>query len=99
VVWRGQVSDQFPVPVDQKYANGEVGGSYVTGKWSNQSHLVLESSEGAKDFIIYAVLWPERGTKAARVSARLGEDGWAEIERPDGKKDRIVLSDNKLVIN
>jgi hypothetical protein len=99
VVWRGQVSDQFPVPVDQKYANGEVGGSYVTGKWSNQSHLVLESSEGAKDFIIYAVLWPERGTKAARVSARLGEDGLVEIERPDGKKDRIVLSDNKLVIN
>src|SRR5205814_2358147 len=60
LAWSANITDQFPVPVDQKYVSGEVGTNYVTGKWSNQSHLTLESKSAAKDFTIYAVLWPER---------------------------------------
>src|SRR6266446_2773401 len=64
VTWDGSVTDQFPVPVDPKYTTGEAGSSYVTGKWTNQSHLTLESAEAAREFTVYAVLWPERLSSA-----------------------------------
>ena len=63
--WRGSVTDQFPVPIDEKYATGKVGSNYITGKWTNQSHLTVDSAEPAREFIIFAVLWPERGAKPA----------------------------------
>ena len=94
VAWHGSVTDQFPVPVDRKYATGETGGSYVTGKWSNQSHLTAESVEGAKSFTVFTVLWPERGlSKSVALSAALGADGVLTVARPDGKADRANLTD------
>ena len=99
VSWRGQVTDRFPVPVDPKYVSGEVGGSYVTRKWSNQSHLTVESREAANDFTVFAVLWPERGTKPVKLAATLGSDGVLTIPRPDGKNDRLTLTDDSLRIN
>jgi len=95
--WRDNVTDQFPVPVDEKYLTGEAGSSYVTGKWSNQSHLTVESTEAAKSFTVFAVLWPERGTNNSRtVSTTLGAGGELTIVRPDGKTDRVNLTDDAL---
>ena len=100
VTWAGNVTDQFPVPVDPKYFSGEVGSSYVTGKWSNQSHLTLESAAPAKDFTIYTVLWPERGTgKAMKFSATLDGLGVLTVQRPDGKTDQITLTDDSFKLN
>ena len=91
------MTDQFPVPVDAKYLTGEAGSSYVTGKWSNQSHLTVESTEAAKSFTVFAVLWPERGAnKSVALSATLGADGELTVVRPDGKTDRVNLTDDAL---
>jgi hypothetical protein len=96
VMWRGSVTDQFPVPVDPKYTTGEAGSSYVTGKWSNQDHLTLESTKPATEFTVYAVLWPERsGTAPAPLKVALNEDV-LRITRPDGKTDLITLTDASL---
>jgi hypothetical protein len=100
VKWHGSVTDKFPIPVDPKYVSGEVGGSYVTGKWSNQSHLTIESAEPAKEFTIFAVLWPERGAdKVVKFSAKLAADGMLAVTRPDGKIDRVMLTDDLLKVN
>jgi len=65
-----RVTDKFPVPVDPKYVSGEVGASYVTGKWSDQSHLTATSAAAAPKFTVFAVLWPERGKdNAVKISA------------------------------
>ena len=91
------MTDQFPVPVDAKYLTGEAGSSYVTGTWSNQSHLTAESTEAARSFTVFAVLWPERGTnKSVAISATLGVDGVMAVVRPDGKTDRVNLTDDAL---
>jgi len=102
VEWQTNVTDRFPVPVDPKYATGEVTGSYLTGKWHNHSHLTLESSTPAAAFTVYAVLYPERtqGADGARVSAiplqaRVEGDALV-IARPDGRTDTLVLTDNSL---
>ena len=100
VTWQGEVTDKFPVPVDPKYVSGEVGASYVTGKWTDQSHLTVTSAAAAKNFTVFAVLWPERGAdKTVKLAATLGDDGVLTIVRPDGKTDRIALADNSLTIN
>lgn len=96
VTWHGSVTDKFPVPVDPKYLSGEVGRSYVTGKWSNQSHLTLASAESATGFAVYAVLWPEReSSKPGALRATLDGDA-LRVGRPDGKTDRITLTDTSL---
>ena len=96
--WRGSITDQFPVPVDPKYVSGQVGQSYVTGKWSNQSHLTLESQSTASDFTVYAVLWPERAGKPISLSATLSTANELTVKRPDGKTDRLALTDETLDI-
>jgi len=99
VTWKGSVTDRFPVPIDPKYVSGKAGSSYVTAKWSNQSHLTAESTEAAKSFTVFAVLWPERGTnQAATLSATLGANGVLTVARPDGKTDRISLTDSSLIL-
>lgn len=96
VTWSGSITDQFPVPVDPKYVSGEVGASYVTGKWSNQSHLTLESTAPAKEFTVYSVLWPERKSSAApKLNVALQGDTLT-ISRPDGKSDTLTLTDASL---
>ena len=94
--WTFAITKRFPVPVDPKYVKGDAGAGYVTGTWHEQAHLTLESTAPAKDFTIYTVLWPERGTKSATAHATLGADGALTIARPDGKTDRVALSDNAL---
>jgi hypothetical protein len=99
LTWTGSVTDQFPVPVDPKYVGGEAGASYVTGKWSNQSHLTLESKATAKTATIYTVLWPERSSaKSAAVQATLAGETLT-IVRPDGKTDTLRLTDHALTLN
>lgn len=94
VTWRATVTDKFPIPVDPKYVSGEAGSSYVTGKWSDQNHLTLESAESATAVTVYAVLWPERGSPAT-LRATLN-DGRLRVARPDGKTDLITLTDSSL---
>lgn len=99
VEWRGSVTDQFPVPVDPKYASGEITGSYLTGKWHNQQHLTLESTGTASSYTVWTVLWPERqGTAPAAIQAAW-QAGALVITRPDGRTDRLALNDSSLTLN
>jgi len=96
VTWHGNVTDKFPVPVDPKYVSGEVGSSYVTGKWSDQSHLTLQSDEAATEFTVYAVLWPERTSSAPATLQAALQGGVLRVGRPDGRTDLIALTDTSL---
>jgi hypothetical protein len=96
VTWRGSVTEKFPVPVDPKYVSGEAGSSYVTGKWSDQSHLTLESAEAATEFTVYAVLWPARASSTPLALRAALHDGALQVTRPDGKADLITLTDTLL---
>ena len=96
ITWRGAPTNEFPVPVDPKYTEG-AGSAYITGSWHNHAHLALESMESQSEFTVYAVLWPERGSHAATASAALA-DGGLSIMRPDGKIDRVTVTDVSLTI-
>ncbi|HVM61286.1 MAG TPA: heparinase II/III family protein [Verrucomicrobiae bacterium] len=96
VTWHGSITDKFPVPIDPKYVSGEVGSSYVTAKWSNQSHLTVESSAPASTFTVYAVLWPERAGPAPAALSAVLDNGTLRVSRTDGKTDRITLTDTSL---
>ena len=98
LTWRASQTDKFPVPVDPKYATGDVAGAYLTGKWTPQQHLTLETNESASEFTLYTILWPERGAKPATLAATLAPDGSLTIPRPDGKTDKLTLSDMALVL-
>src|SRR5207249_1520860 len=94
--WSGSVTDQFPVPVDPKYVSGQAGAGYVTAKWSNQSHLTLETKSAGKHFSIYAVLWPTHASsRPAPLKAALNRDTLL-ISTPDGKTDILTLTDDSL---
>jgi hypothetical protein len=102
--WQATVTDQFPVPVDAKYAKGEITGSYLTGKWHNQSHLTLESTEPAPDFTVYAVLFPYRSetpdgapVRLAFVDADLAADGTLTITH-GGTKILLTLTDDSILL-
>lgn len=95
--WKSTLTDQFPVPVDPKYAKGEITGSYLTGKWHNQQHLTLETTTAANEFTLYSVLWPERGAVPALIEAKLNGPTLT-ITRPDGKTDILTLTDDALTL-
>ncbi len=96
ITWRGRVTDRFPVPVDPKYAKGEVTGSYLTGKWHNQQHLTLESAGTADSYTVWTVLWPERdGTAPATLKAEW-QPGALLITRPDGQTDTLTLTHDSI---
>ncbi len=90
--WHGSVTDKFPVPLDSKYVSGEVGSEYVTAKWSDQAHLTVESAEAADNFTVFAVLWPDR-TAVEDLSVKLFDQATLEIQRPDGKRDYVRVTD------
>jgi hypothetical protein len=95
VSWRAHAFTKFPIPVDPDYASGKTGSEYVTGSWHDQGHLTLESEQPAAEFTVYAVLWPERGTTPRAAQATL--DGEVlTVTRPDGKIDRVRLTDSAL---
>ena len=96
VTWHGSVTDQFPIPIDPKYTSGEAGGDYITGKWTNQSHLTVESAEPAKEFTVFAVLWPDRASSKPVGRTATLKDGSLKVTRPDGKTDLIALTDTSL---
>ncbi|MBC7365590.1 MAG: heparinase II/III family protein [Undibacterium sp.] len=98
LTWRAIVTDQFPVPIDPKYAGGTVSGAHLTGKWTPHQHLTLESNESAAEFTVYSVLWPERGAKPAALAAKLVPDGTLTIQRPDGQTDTLTLTDEACVL-
>jgi hypothetical protein len=95
VAWHGAPTNEFPVPVDAKYTSGTANSPYVTATWHNHAHLALESTEAQREFTVYAVLWPERGDRAAKVTADHGKDGLI-IQRPDGRTDRLQIGDSAL---
>lgn len=97
VQWRGSVTDQFPVPVDPRYATGEAGGDYITAEWSNHVHLTVESVEPASEFTVFAVLWPDR-RRVENLAVALRDADALEIQRPDGGTDRILLSEGRCEI-
>jgi hypothetical protein len=94
---RGATTTEFPVPVDPKYTGG--GRSvYVTGSWHNQAHLTVETGMPVKELTLYTVLWPERGTQPAALTASLGERKALTIKRPDGRTDVVTVTDGELVL-
>ena len=97
LAWHARVTDQFPVPVDPKYASGETGASYVTGKWTPQQHLTAETTTAAKTFTLFTLLWPERGTTPSTVHATV-EGDTLTLTRPDGQTDTLTLTDESLVL-
>ena len=98
VTWRATQTDQFSVPVDPKYATGAITGAYLTGKWTPQQHLTLESNETATEFTVYSVLWPQPGANPAPPTATLSSDGTLTIPRPDGKTDTLTVTDTALTL-
>jgi hypothetical protein len=98
VQWSASITDQFPVPVDAKYLRGEVGGSYITGEWSNQNHLTLESGQAQNEFTVFCVLWPSRG-KPAMLEAQLRQGDTLEISRPDGQRDFVRVADSGCAVS
>jgi hypothetical protein len=93
---QGSVTTEFPVPVDPKYTGGG-GSAYITGSWHNQAHLTVET-DPTRDLTIYSVLWPERGSTPARLNATLSSDMTLTIQRPDGRKDVLTLTDSQLTL-
>ena len=63
-----------------------------------QQHLTAESATAAQELTVYTVLWPERGAKPATVAATLAPDGTLAIARPDGKTDRVNLTDDAMTL-
>ena len=106
VTWRASVTNEFPVPVDPKYTSGEAGASYVTASWHNQAHFTAESAEPAREFTVYAILWPQAGNrlpngpiaKTDLVDAHLDASGALVIRRPGGKVDTLILTDSELTL-
>jgi hypothetical protein len=56
----------------------------------------VDSVESRKEFVIFAILWPERGTKLETLSATFAPDAEIAVSRPDGKTDRFSLTDEKF---
>lgn len=103
IEWQAHVTDKFPIPVDPRYVTGEVGGEYVTGKWTDHSHLTLESAQPAASFTVYAVLCPCRtvgpgGAQASVtfVDATLTPDGSLAISHPGAKPIVLTLTDDSI---
>jgi hypothetical protein len=92
--WKGQVRNEFDVPVDPKYLGGHP--DFSTRPWSNQSHFSAESPTPAASRQVWAVLWPEpQGEQPANLKARLDGDTLV-VDRPDGKTDRLKLDGDLL---
>jgi hypothetical protein len=96
VKFHGTVTTVFPVPVDPKYAVADGSSPYITGSWHNQSHLTADSLDAAKEFTLYTVMWPERGTQPVVLNATIGANNTLTIPRPDGKTDLLTVTDSTL---
>lgn len=89
VKWRASVTTEFPVPVDPKYP--------ASSGWRNQAHFTAESVEPAREFTVFAVLYPHATHDAVgRASATLDAQGALVVRVPNGKTDTITLTDTAL---
>lgn len=97
--WNATVIDEFPVAVDSKYVTpGEINYS-STGEWNlQQNHLTAVSAEAQNQHEVYAVLWPEKGGTAAAPLNAVLQDGVLVITRPDGRTDRVRITDKSFQI-
>ena len=96
--WTSVITEGFSVPVDPRYVSGEANYS-TTGEWNlKQNHLVAESASAEHEHIVFAVLWTEKDApQAAALNVSLvGET--LTINRPDGRIDRVTLTDRSLKI-
>lgn len=85
--WSLSSTDRFSVPLDPKYQS----------TWPAQHHLTATSPEPAAEHVLYQVIWPWPGAKAAgKTSASLDAAGTLTVTRPDGTTDRLVFADGKL---
>lgn len=97
--WDATVLEGFPVEVDPKYTTpGQINYS-STGEWNlKQNHLTATSKNAATEHIVYSVLWPAKDSaQPANLNAQL-TDGVLVVTRPDGKTDRLRLTDKQLTI-
>jgi len=91
--WTGRLTNTFSTPVDPKYTKGTAANYSSSSPWGEQGHFAAESAQAATEHVLYAVLWPERGTTAPAVSATF-ENGALTIVRPDGKTDTVTIADD-----
>ena len=61
-----------------------------------RSHLAADSLDAAKEFTLYTVMWPERGTQPVVLNATIGANNTLTIPRPDGKTDLLTVTDSTL---
>lgn len=98
LTWRADITDRYPAPIDPRYRRGETY-TWVTAEWRDHVHLRAEPEEQRRSYTVFAVLWPERGGRPDRpLAASLEADGTLRVQRPDGKVDRISLTDTTLRI-
>lgn len=85
--WKAEMTDQFPIPVDPKYR----------AKCPNQFHLQVASPTPATEYLLYSVYWPTRaGEKHEPLQATRLDASTVQIQRPDGKWDRIQWEGDKM---
>lgn len=81
------VTDQFPVPVEEKYRPDS----------PNQYHLTATRSQPATEQMIYTVIWPWPGREAGQpLSAHLTPEGALVVNRPDGRTDTLTADGAKF---
>ncbi|NDV62266.1 DUF4962 domain-containing protein [Puniceicoccales bacterium CK1056] len=91
----------FPVEVDPKYKdpgfiNSQV---YLREPAVDQAHFQANTLNDRDEQTIFAVLWPSRdAAEASEFKMELIDREGIEIQRPDGKIDRIRLTDGELSI-
>lgn len=99
VTWKATLKDRFDVPVDPKYTGGAPSGFGKTGAWSEQSHLLVETTEPTTRHLFYTVLWPERdGAPQTAPSARLTADNILLVTKPDGQRDQLDFRGDTLAV-
>lgn len=97
--WFATITDRYPAPIDPRYRSGETY-AWVTAEWRDHLNLTLESRTSATSYTVHAVYWPspERGG-TTQLAATVDADGTLVVTRPDGRTDRIKLSDTALSLD
>lgn len=95
--WEG-----FPIDPDPKYADPAIlrEQSYLTEIVVDQAHFQANTLDDKADHVIFAVLWPtRRAAEAADFKVRALDRETLLIHRPDGRVDRLRLTDEVLELD
>lgn len=95
--WRITQTDRFTTPVDPKYVKGGASNFSTSSPYAEQGHLSAETSQAAREHVIYAVLWPERSSRPPDLTAT-ASGSTLTVTRPDGGTDRITFSDTSVQV-